>query len=177
MWLASVSHWSEILIPKRAGPIVSNDVLQVLAGADRGQKLDRRPIPTADYNNNDRTKAERFLDQLLRGVGDQKWARFFRMNLTYCLHRGLSDEEIASLPELWHMQQARHIAGGPVEVFWSRGVAPGAISAEPCENPRKEYMTPEIWLPIDCGECPSCLARKFVMETGKPCTSETFCVL
>ena len=175
MWLASVSHWSDILIPKKSGPIVPNNTLRHLAGLGGSSVPDKRPILTSDYSQNDRNKADRMLDQLLRGVGDKRWGRFFRMNLTYCLHRGLSDDEIAGLPELWHMQRARDIDGGPVEVFWSRGVAEGAISAEPCVAPQRQYITPEIWLPIDCGECPPCLARKFIMDTGQPCTSATYC--
>lgn len=127
------------------------------------------PVPTGEYNKHQKDHALRILKQLLSGVGDERWTRFFRMNLTFCLHRGLSDREIARLPAWWHAAPAVHIAGGPVEVFWSRGAAPGAISADPCHDPRKTYLSPKIWLPLDCGQCPPCRARAEIERTGKPC--------
>lgn len=126
-------------------------------------------MPTGEYSKPERERALRLLRQLLSGRGDERWVRFFRMNLTYCLHRGLSDAEIAMLPSRWHQAPAVHIAGGPVEVFWSRGVAPGVVSCDPCHGPGRRYLSEKIWLPVDCGACPPCLARAEIERTGQPC--------
>lgn len=142
MWLASVSYWPG------------------------GQ-----PLLTGDYTPFLRKRAYRLLRQYLAGVGDERWGRFFRMNLTFCLHRGLSDAEIATLPKSWEENPPVHLAGGPIEVFWSKGVAPGVLSCNPCENPTRHYVTPTIWLPYDCGECPPCRARAEIERTGQPCAA------
>lgn len=126
-------------------------------------------VLTGDYNKAERRRALRLLKQVLSGVGDERWTRFFRMNLTYCLHRGLSNSEIECLPGWWHSAPAVHLAGGPVEVFWSRGIAPGAVSADPCHSPRKHFVSDALWIPMDCGQCPPCRARAEIERTGKPC--------
>lgn len=114
--------------------------------------------------------ARRLLRLVLNGLGDTRWERLFRMNFTLNQQRGLSDQEIARLPEWWKRLPAIHIAGGPVQVYWERGVPPGLLSASPCENPGKRWLEPKIWFPIDCGKCPSCLARIEIETTGLPCT-------
>lgn len=126
-------------------------------------------ILTGEYNDKQRKRALRHLRGMLRGVGDPQWERLFRMNLTLCLHRALSEHERARLPASWSNTPAYDIAGGPIEVIYSRGVEPLWISADPCHSPKQHYISRRVWAPIDCGECPPCLARAEIMRTGKPC--------
>lgn len=97
----------------------------------------------------------------LGGIGDQSRERFFRMCITACLHRGIRDDELRLIPAWWHDAEAVDIAGGPVEVLWSKGV-PEIASAMPCHNPGKRLLDPfrpDLWFPVDCGECEPCVAR------------------
>jgi hypothetical protein len=110
-------------------------------------------------------ESERLLrTKALGGIGDERRERFFRMCVTACLHRGLTDAELAGLPASWHQAPAIDIAGGPVEVLWSKGI-PDVLSARPCDHPTRKPFDPrrratELWIPLDCGACPSCVARK-----------------
>jgi len=126
--------------------------------------MEAKALPTFRYDNTQRHNAERMLNRLLLGVGDPRWGRFFRMNLTYCLHRGVSDNELASVNCEWGDVPAKDIAGGPVEVFWSKGIPLGMVSADPCHNPIRQYALGDIWLPLDCGNCPPCQARAAIMN-------------
>ncbi len=101
------------------------------------------------------------LCKALHGRGDPSRERLFRMNLTLCLHRAATEEEIASLPQTWR-DDLSGMAGGPVEIIWSKGV-PVPESCKPCLNPDHQEMMagrPDLWIPWDCGRCPPCLARK-----------------
>src|SRR5262245_37898311 len=95
-------------------------------------------------------------------LGDKKRERVFRMNLTLCLHRALRPEEVARLPaSFWALPQGG-LAGGPVEILWEN--VKGALSTQPCQRPHKRIIPQHAhdlngWIPIDCGRCPSCLAR------------------
>jgi hypothetical protein len=51
------------------------------------------------------------------------------------------------------------MAGGPLHVFYERGEPVGLASAKPCRDPEKEYIGDNLYLPHDCGQCSSCLAR------------------
>ena len=85
----------------------------------------------------------------------------FRMNVTLCLHRAATEEEIAGLPESWH-NDLSGMAGGPVEVLWTKGCG-SSPSAMPCHNPHQiivDPKRPDLWAPGDCEECEPCLARK-----------------
>lgn len=102
---------------------------------------------------------------VLGGVGDRRRERLFRMNITLCLHRGVTPQELRRLPAWWHEADAVNLAGGPIEVLWSRGL-PRTLSAEPCDNPTHRTLPPngrqprpDLWVPEDCGRCPSCVAR------------------
>lgn len=109
MWLASVSH-----------------------------RIDDLVHPAERFGDAEFRLAYQLLKRAMTGVGDDRWARHFRMCTTQCLHRGLSDEELDRLPEDWKAAPAVDIAGGPVEVFWSRGIPEGVISCDPCESLRYE---------------------------------------
>lgn len=100
------------------------------------------------------------LGVLLEGVGDPEREREFRMCITLCRHRALSQEEHDGLPQWWHDAPAFDIAGGPVEVRWHKGI-PEVQSAQPCVKPSREYIRwPDQWLPVDCGQCEPCKARE-----------------
>lgn len=99
---------------------------------------------------------------VLAGVGDRSRERFFRMCITACLHRGLTPQELRRLPAWWHEAPAIDIAGGPLEIIWAHGV-PDIPSARPCENPGRRAIHPkrlDLWLPMDCGQCGPCMARR-----------------
>jgi len=98
---------------------------------------------------------------VLGGAGDPERERFFRMCITACLHRGVTQSELRRLPQWWHDAPAVDLAGGPLEVLWSKGV-PDILSAQPCAQPCRKLLDPrrpDLYLPLDCGTCPSCLAR------------------
>ena len=99
------------------------------------------------------------LDVLLDGVGDVDRQREFRMCITLCRHRALTEGEFKLLPVWWHDAPAVDIAGGPVEVRWHRGI-PERPSTQPCVAPGKERLSVGLWLPVDCGRCEPCLARE-----------------
>lgn len=83
------------------------------------------------------------------------------MNITLCLHRALSDAEVAGLPPGWQGLPGG-LAGGPVEVLDSRGIPADLEAAKPCHNPGHvvEFPDrPDLWIPEDCRKCPPCIAR------------------
>lgn len=140
MWLASIS--------RRLGK--SND-----------------PHPAESYSARERQQAEILLHRVLDGVGDERWGRHFRMCLTQCLHRGLSDAELERL-STGACTVGRGIAGAPLEVFWQRGVPDDCQSAKPCHAPGRDYLTPTIYLPRDCGTCVPCRARSDITSRLRP---------
>lgn len=100
------------------------------------------------------------MHRVLLGVGQANRERCFRMNVTLCLHRGARPEEIEGLPAEWHADEWGS-AGGPVEVLWENGVK-ALASAMPCEDPGRRVAIegrPDLWIPVDCGDCPPCKAR------------------
>lgn len=121
-------------------------------------------IPTGRWTVRQREKADRIIGRILGGAGDQEREVAFRMNVTVCRHRGLTDDEEAGLPSSFHEFEATDSAGASVELLWSRGVTGAAI--EPCANPGREPIgdsgDPDMWLPVPCERCESCLARQAV---------------
>lgn len=100
------------------------------------------------------------MKKVLGPLGDKSKERHFRMNATLCIHRALSAAEVAQLPDEFTCAPALDIAGGPVAILWES--EEGAISTRPCANPEHMILDPkqpELWVPIDCGKCPSCVAR------------------
>ena len=122
-----------------------------------------RTVPT--WSEAEREASITLMREVLAGAGDRRRERLFRMQVTLCLHRALSDDEIAALPAWFHAAEAIDIAGGPVEVLWENVV--GKASTRPCERPRKRLLDPssgqlDLWIPIDCGSCAPCQARSAV---------------
>ena len=102
----------------------------------------------------------------LLGVGDYARERVFRMNVTLCLHRGVTEDEAAGLPAEWHAATSG-MAGGPLEVLEERGVR-SLPSARPCHNPEHVIIVssrPDLWVPGDCGKCGPCVARASLAAT------------
>jgi hypothetical protein len=102
------------------------------------------------------------LRALIGEMGDPRRERLFRMNVTLCLHRALREDEIARLPPAFWEGDPQAIAGAPVEVLWES--IPGGLSTKPCARPFRMALPgyaghPHGWIPLDCGQCPSCLAR------------------
>lgn len=114
-------------------------------------------------------RAYRLMRMHLRAVGDDSRERLFRMNVTLCLHRAVSDAELACFPAGWEKTLGA-LAGGPVEVLWSKGLAPSE-SCLPCHAPGHELLDPnrpDLWVPADCGRCPPCRARLAALAGGPP---------
>src|SRR5437867_3315156 len=108
----------------------------------------------------ERALVRALLDWAVDGVGDLERQRLFRMNLTTCLHRALTAEEVARLPASFHEGDAIDLGGGPVEILWQ--TVPERPSTQPCHAPRRSVPYPErpdLWIPEDCGVCAPCRAR------------------
>jgi hypothetical protein len=117
-----------------------------------------RAVPR--WTLDERLLAEARLRELLEPVGDRARERLFRMNVTLCLHRAATDEEVARQPAWFHTHPAVALAGGPVEVLWEN--VSGSASTKPCDRPTKiplDVRDPLLWFPKDCGACPPCRAR------------------
>lgn len=124
----------------------------------RGGKI----VSTDKWSRFDWEKARKVMGRVLRGVGDEKREREFRMCVTACRHRAVSRSEIEAIPDSWFDEPAVHLAGGPVEVLRSSGIRV-QLSTEPCRPPRKipiGNILDGLWVPLDCGSCESCVARK-----------------
>lgn len=107
-----------------------------------------------------RDVAERLLRQMVDGVGNPSRERLFRMNVTMCLHRAASDEEVAAQSEEFRCAPGNGLAGGPVEILAE--TEQGSPSTRPCEAPDRHVIdraSPHGWIPVDCGDCEPCLAR------------------
>lgn len=114
----------------------------------------------------ERAEAKALLLRVLDGVGNPKRQRFFRMCVTTCLQRAVTDEELARLPQSFHEAEAIDIAGGPVEIL--EETTPGLPSTRPCEAPiwmdLNEMLGvrgrfPGAKFPGPCGACGPCVAR------------------
>jgi hypothetical protein len=108
---------------------------------------------------NKRQKPSAVLQDIIGPLGDESKERCFRMNMTMCLHRAATDEEVKSLPKTWQ-QQLPGLAGGPIEILWS--TVPISDSARPCHAPTPLVAIknrPDLFIPQDCHQCLPCKAR------------------
>lgn len=125
-------------------------------------KPNGRTVYVPQWSAERRREAERLLRNVVVGVGDPTRERLFRMNVTLCLHRAATNEEVAAQPDWFLTAPGNGLAGGPVEVLSETVV--GAASTKPCRSPRRyeiEKANPFAWIPIDCGGCEPCEARHF----------------
>lgn len=152
VWLASVSIRGNA---SRANPLLPDEWMIV---------------PTGRWGPRMKAAGEEVLDKLLHGVGDDSRERCFRMNVTLCRHRALNPFEQEAVADWQSCRVARDLAGGPIEVMWTKGLEE-TPTTQPCESPRRALMDPrrpDLWLPEDCGRCAPCRARALVQRTGKP---------
>lgn len=117
-----------------------------------------KPHLTGSWDAETRDGMTTNLRLILDGVGDESRERIFRMNLTLCAHRALTDAELDELPGYGQVCPT-HLAGGPIEVLWESEY--GGLSTMPCAAPHRQMMG-TTWLPIDCGRCATCEARVMV---------------
>lgn len=140
-----------------------------LASVSRRHPVTDAIIPTGEWVARPAllNKGGRILKEVLSGVGDRGFERLFRMNITLCLHRAMTEEEVAGLPAWWHDAPAVGIAGPAVEVLRSRG-ASGRPAQQPCEDPIRTLpqrgWDPRLWIPEGCGECGPCRDRTRARE-------------
>lgn len=131
-----------------------------LASISRRSPLGDKPIATQLWPEQIRDEAEALLLRLLGPAGDPSRERLFRMQVTMCLHRALTQEEAGGLPAYFERDPATDLAGGPVEIL--RETEQGWETTKPCHHPSKVALDPRdmlLWFPADCGDCPPCLAR------------------
>jgi len=114
---------------------------------------------TQDFTPAERAKAKALLLTTLEGYGNPTRQRFFRMCVTMCMHRALSDAEVRQLPESFHCAPSIDIAGGPVEIL--EETEPGLPSTRPCLAPTWADLGGRrgAKFPLDCGMCEPCRAR------------------
>lgn len=108
-------------------------------------------------------EAERSLRAIVEGVGNVERQRLFRMNVTLCLHKAATNEEVATQSDRFLTANGTGLAGGPVQVLSE--TEPGSQSTRPCHNPRKFVIDGDNahgWIPLDCGDCEPCLSRDAV---------------
>lgn len=129
----------------------------------RGGKI----IGTEKWNGKRYEMAEKIAHRTLRGVGDDRRERAFRMNITFCIHRALKTAEKEKLPASF-FQSPGGVAGPPVEVLWARGIR-HRLAAMPCRNPARSVVIPErpdLWVPNGCESCDPCRARNASLSKG-----------
>lgn len=128
--------------------------------------VSHRSKTTDKFTDAERARAKALLLWMLEGRGNPKRQRFFRMCVTMCLHRAITDEEQARLPATFHEAKAIDIAGGPLEVL--EETEPGLPSTRPCESPNMVPLElafgPSVHhrgatFAADCGKCAPCVAR------------------
>jgi len=134
-------------------------------------------VPNTRWSEARWSIAKELLNRVLDGVGDVDCYRLFRMNVTACQHRALTDAEIEGLSTDWQDAPAIDQAGVLVEVLETKGLPSGlGLTAEPCRDPRKQFLpeaasptatdhspfAEDLWIPIGCGKCDSCLAREAI---------------
>lgn len=135
-----------------------------LASISRRDTKGRR-IYTPEWGSAVMGVAERLLRGVVQGVGNTSRERLFRMNVTLCLHRAASDEEVAAQSEEFRCAVGHGLAGGPVEILSE--TEQGAASTKPCQAPGRHVIdrtSPHGWIPVDCGECEPCRARTSFMR-------------
>jgi len=113
-----------------------------------------------EWSESQMRQAERQLREMVEGVGNTTRERLFRMNVTLCLHRAATDDEVAAQPGWFLTCPGNGLAGGPVEVLSETET--GSESTRPCRSPKKfviDPRSPHGWIPTDCGVCEPCVAR------------------
>jgi hypothetical protein len=140
-----------------------------LCSISRPNPFRRARLPTNRWTLEQRAEAIDLLRAALGPVGNPARERVFRMQVTICLHRAATADEIAGLSCSLDEASAIDIAGGPVEIL--EETEPGAPSTRPCLNVRRHQFDSgdrDLWVPIDCGICEPCRARRLVNGRDVP---------
>lgn len=130
-----------------------------LASVSRRDIVTSQPITTDRWSAPMFGEGEAILDRLLGPVGDKTRERSFRMHLTLCRHRAATEKEVAALPQWWHDAPAVDLAGGGLEVLWTKGLGEDVPLVQPCVDPGKHSLSVDVALRVDCGVCEPCMAR------------------
>src|SRR5215471_9484725 len=131
-----------------------------LASISRPSQLSRGRLATPLWSAETMAASWALLRRLVGPCGDPSRERIFRMQITTCLHRAASDDDLARVPAWFCSARPIDLAGGPVEILFE--TEPGLPSTHPCHNPTKIPLDPRnplLWFPDDCGTCEPCLAR------------------
>ena len=123
---------------------------------------------TGDWTRRQFLDAEACVNHALVGAGNNNRERAFRMNITFCVHRALSEDEQARLPSSWQ-DAVGGLAGPPVEILWSRGIE-HTLASMPCRSPLwlvVDANRPDLRVPEGCGACDVCRAREAAVERGR----------
>jgi hypothetical protein len=127
-----------------------------------GEHFAPRCARTDRWSKRERKRLTQYLrTDVLAGLGDPTVERVFRMNVTLCIHRLCTPPEAERAMRMWEGTEHRDLAGQPIEILEEIGCS-SALSTRPCDNPRRLVMVPsrpDLWVPQDCGACPSCQAR------------------
>jgi len=124
-----------------------------------------KPLSTSLWSQRTRDESAVLLRRLLGPAGNPNRERIFRMQITMCLHRAITAEEYQQTPDWFKTAQTTDLAGGPVEILYES--EEGSLSTRPCLKPDKQPLDPRdplLWLPLDCGQCETCQARKVAQD-------------
>jgi hypothetical protein len=132
-----------------------------LASISRRPQGRREALSTQVWSPSTMQDSVDLLRRILGPAGNPDRERIFRMQVTLCIHRALTDAEVAALPDSFHAAEATDLAGGPVEILFE--TEDSGPSTRPCLNVKRLPLSrtdPLLWFPGDCGDCVPCLARR-----------------
>lgn len=131
-----------------------------LASISRRSPITQGRLSTQVWSRQTMDDSIAMLRRILGPAGNPDRERILRMQVTLCIHRALTPEEVTALPAYFHEDEATDLAGGPVEIVWEN--EEGLLSTKPCHAPERiplDRHNSLLWFPGDCGQCPPCLAR------------------
>jgi len=136
-----------------------------LASISRKSPITRGRLATPLWTPETMTESKELLRAFLGSAGNPARERIFRMQVTLCVHRALTGDEIDALPDWFHTDPPVDLAGGPVEIL--EETEEGLPTTRPCANPGHYPLDPRnplLWFPTDCGACEPCKARQALSE-------------
>jgi hypothetical protein len=131
-----------------------------LASLSRKSGITGGRLSTSVWSEQTMRESMALLRRVLGPAGDPSRERIFRMQITLCIHRAITQAELEALPDYFHRDPAVDLAGGPVEILFE--TERGSESTMPCHAPKRLPLDPTnklLWFPLDCGACPPCRAR------------------
>lgn len=107
------------------------------------------------------TKAQSLINRVLDGRGMLDQQREFRNNRCLFRHRAVSPADLEEASDDIRNGLKYDPLAGPITNYWTEGI-PNGPQLHPCEHPGRHvppHITPEFWIPQDCGYCGPCQAR------------------